>query len=392
MSDGWSVAGAMPRWQFAFDAVVAAVFALVLGGLSAAAGQWSWLPVVGLLALALAIRHRYVWSMIALAVFAGLVQLFGTDVVYPADAAYAVLFFTLGAHARRTLRLTGLGCAVLATVVAGVFTAVEIAQGESIEARLIGGFVFAMGAGLVTFGGWAAGYIRWLNRRAMQAGVDARLDAAERRRLQDAVDQEQERSRIATDMHDVVAHSWAVVVAQADGARYSIDASPQAVERALEVIGDTARSAMADLRVILGRLRYEESTGTTPGHEQQRHLFARVRASGIALEETEIGPRSSSPLVMMTAYRLLSEALTNALKHADLAGKVEVHQDWTDGYHLRVANSMSDRVTEGGAGHGIIGMRERAAAAHGTVTSSPAGGRWVLDAYLPEPDRLEEIP
>jgi len=116
----------MPRWQFVLDAVVAVAFALVLGGLIAAAGQWSSLSVVGLLALAMALRHRHVWSMIGLAVLAGLVQLFLTDVVLPADATYAVLFFTLGAHVQRPLRVTGLNCAVLATVVAGVYTGLQI--------------------------------------------------------------------------------------------------------------------------------------------------------------------------------------------------------------------------------------------------------------------------
>jgi len=379
----------MPRWQFVLDAVVAVAFALVLGGLIAAAGRWSWLSVVGLLALALALRHRHVWSMIGLAVLAGLVQLFLTDVVYPADAAYAVLFFTLGAHVQRPLRVTGLGCAVLATVVAGVYTGLQIGGEESMGARLLAGSVFAMGTALVTVGGWAAGYIRWLNRRAMQADVDARLDAAERRRLQDAVEQEQERSRIAADMHDVVAHSWAVVAAQADGARYSIRDSPESAERALEVIGETARSTIADLRIILARLRYRESTGTPPGAEQQRQVFARMRASGMRLEDTETGVRSRSPLIVMTAYRLLSEALTNALKHGDLDAPVQVRQDWSEGYRLWVVNSLSDREESVGAGQGIIGMRERATVARGTVTSRRTGGRWVLEAYLPEPAHPE---
>ncbi len=353
VSAGWSVAGVMPRWQFVLDAVVAVFFALVLGGLIAAAGRLSLLPVVGLLALALALRHRHVWSMIGLAVLAGLVQLFLTDVVYPADAAYAILFFTLGAHVQRRLRVTGLGCAVLATVVAGVYTGLQIGGGETMGARLLAGSVFAMGTAVVTVGGWAAGYIRWLNRRAMQADVDARLDAAERRRLQDAVEQEQERSRIAADMHDVVAHSWAVVAAQADGARYSIRDSPESAERALEVIGETARSTIADLRIILARLRYRESTGTPPGAEQQRQLLARMRASGMPLKDTETGVRSRSPLIVMTAYRLLSEALTNALKHGNLDAPVEVRQDWSEGYRLWVVNSLSDRQES------VSGVRRR---------------------------------
>ena len=393
VSDGWSVAEAMPRWQFVLDAVVAAAFAVVLAGIMAARHQWTWLPLVGLLALALALRHRHVWLMIGLSVLAGLVQLFLTDVAYPADAAFAVLFFGLGSHARRVLRVTGLGCAVLATVVAGWYTVFQSGGGEPTETMWAQGAVFALGTAVVTLGGWTVGYIQWLNRRAMQAGVDARLDAAERRRLQDAIDQEQERSRIATDMHDVVAHSWAVVAAQADGARYSIGKSPESTERALEVIGETARSTIADIRVILARLRYQEPSGTTPkaipGAEQQRQLFARMRASGMQLDDTETGASSNSPLIVMTAHRLLSEALTNALKHGDLDAPVEVRQDWSEGYRLRVVNSLSDREGSVGAGHGIIGMRERATLAGGVVTSSHSDGRWVVAAYLPEPDHSE---
>ena len=367
------------------------LFALVLGGLSAASEQWSWLAVVLLVSLALAVRHRYARLMMALALLAALGQVVTNDVVYPADAVYAVLFFALGAHLDRVIRLVGLACAVVATVVAGCFAAVQLGAGESIESRLFGGAVFAAFAALFTIGGWIAGYVRWLNRRAMQADVDARLEAVERHRLQDAVDQEQERSRIAADMHDVVAHSLAVVAAQADGARYSLRGSPGAAEKALELISETARSTITDLRVILAQLRYQGSTETIPGHEQQRQLFARMRASGMRLVDTETGIRGSSPLIAMTVYRLLGEALTNALKHGDLGAPVEVTQEWSEDYRLVVVNSLSERDQPESAGHGIIGMRERATVAQGTLVSSRKDDRWVLEAHLPVPTQLEEI-
>lgn len=386
VSSRWSVAGAMPRWQFALDAVVGAAFCLVMVAFIAVRHQWTWLPVVGLLALALALRHRHVWLMIMLAALAGVVQIFA-DVVYPANAAYAVLLFTLGAHPQRSLRRLGMVGAGLAPLVAGAYALLHGVDGERADVRMFEAATLAVGTSVVTLGGWAVGYIQWLNRRAIQAEVDAQLDAAERARLQDVIDQEQERTRIAADMHDVVAHSWAVVAAQADGARYSLQRNPEAAERALEVIGETARSTIADLRVILKRLRNQETgaAATTPGTEQQTQLLARMRASGMDLHVTEIGARSSSPLILMTAHRLLSEALTNALKHGDLNAPVEVHQDWSEGYRLRVANSLGPGGEHVGTGHGIVGMQERAALAGGTVTSSHSGERWVVTGCLPEP-------
>lgn len=386
MGDVWAVAGSAARRQFVLDVVGAAFFGLVLVVLLAVAGQWAGVIAVVLLTVALALRHRLVALMVVLAVAAALVQVVTTQVVYPADAAYAVLFFSLGAHPGRGWRAVGLSCAVAAGVVAGTFQGWQASQSSGVRSGIIGGFLFAAVTLLFTVGGWAAGYIRWLNRRSVQARVDAQLDAAERRRLRDAVDQEQERARIATDMHDVVAHSWAVVAAQADGARYTIAESPEGAERALELIGETARSAIADLRMILARLRYQEVRGATPGYEQQRQLFGRMRASGMRMVVEESGAPSNSPMIAMTAYRLLSESLTNALKHGDLGEPVSVRQDWCEGYRLRVTNAVAAGPEgEGGDGHGIMGMRERAAAVGGSLASRRAGDRWVLEAHLPEP-------
>ena len=110
----------------------------------------------------------------------------------------------------------------------------------------------ATAAAVVLLGGWVAGYVRWQRRDALRARVDARLQAAEERRLRDLVALERERVRIAADMHDVIAHSWAVVAAQADGARYTLRADPDRTEDALEVIGETARTAMTDVRGCSG--------------------------------------------------------------------------------------------------------------------------------------------
>ena len=119
-------------------------------------------------------------------------------------------------------------------------------------------------AALVAGGGWAAGYVRWQSRARITAQVQAGL--------------EQERTRIAADMHDLVAHTWAVVAAQADGARYALGSSSvdRKAEEALEVIADTARGSIADLRDLLAELRYEEPA--TPRRQRVPRRAARQDA------------------------------------------------------------------------------------------------------------------
>ncbi len=161
-------------------------------------------------------------------------------------------------------------------------------------------------------------------------------------------------------MHDLVAHSWAVVAAQADGARYVARTDPDRAQEALTVIGDTARSAMGDVRVLLAQLR--EQTGPVT---RSRSSGARRWSSGCARPGMDLrlechGEPAASGLLETTSRRVLTESLTNALKHGDLSRPVEVTEDWRDGYRLRVANAVGDG--ERGHGHGLLGMAERIAA------------------------------
>jgi signal transduction histidine kinase len=382
--------GLAPRWQLVIDVVGAALFGAILIPFVSSASQPSGAIVVGLLVLALAVRRQLIYLMIALAVMAAFVQVVTVQILYPADLAYPVLFFVLGSHPRRDIRILGLVCALIAPVVAGLFAAVQIRTSDSIDPVLSTSMIFVALTALFTVGGWVAGYIRWVSRQALQARVHARLAAVERQRLRDLVDQEQLRSRIATDMHDVVAHSWAVVAAQAAGARYRVHENPAQAERALEVIGETARSAIADLRTILARLRDQDLVDTAPDWQQQELLFTRMRESGMQIDYEQTGVPTSSPLFAMSAYRVLSESLTNALKHADLSEPVTVRQSWHPGYRLRVVNAVSDRQPPPGTGHGIIGMRERVTVDGGSLSSRREGDRWVLEAYLPDPVDLTE--
>jgi len=224
---------------------------------------------------------------------------------------------------------------------------------------------------LVAGGGWALGYVRWQSRQRITAQVQAGL--------------EQERTRIAADMHDLVAHTWAVVAAQADGARYSLgsqDGDRRAAE-ALDVIAETARGSISDLRDLLAELRYQEPA-TTPGRRAREVLVDRMRASGMDVRVVEHGEPSAGALAV-AAQRLLAESLTNALKHGDLTRPVEVEEDWRDGYRLVVRNGVRGSSSALGTGHGVAGMRERVELAGGSSTAGPTGDTWTVTAVLPAP-------
>lgn len=383
--DVWGDTGRVSGRQLALDIAEGALLALVAGVAHSGQGWWA-LAAVLVLALALIARHLTRTGTVVLAVLAATLQLGSGELVGLADLAYFRLYFILGGDRRAWVRKLGLAGVGLAIAVAAV-GATLLSDGHDGRVGLepVTILALAMSCAVVCGGGWTAGYLRLQNRRTVQSRIDAQLESVERLRLAQALEEQQERARIAADMHDVVAHYWAVVAAQSDGARYSLRGSPQDAERALEVIGETARSAIADLRRILQELRFNQASGSTPGYRQHQELFARMRASDMDLQVQEAGRPSTSPLLVLTAYRLLGESLTNALKHGDLSRPVHVEQDWTDRYRLTVTNAVGPDGAPGvGARHGIIGMTERAAAAGGRLQVDRAGEEYRVLADIPQ--------
>ncbi|RNI20449.1 two-component sensor histidine kinase [Flexivirga caeni] len=283
------------------------------------------------------------------------------------------------------MRIFGLVAAGAGLTVLLVWVTLAVRIDGTASGRIADAVAITAMAALVCGGGWIGGYLRLQRRRSIQASVDAQLDRIERQRLAESYEHELQRSRVAADMHDIVAHSWAVVAAQADGARYALRADPDATAQALDVIAETARSTIADLRTILAELRDSDADRATPGHAQQDRLMDRMRLTGMDLRCESYGTPDSSGLLALTAYRLLSEALTNALKHGDLSRPVLVTQDWTDGYRLQVANTIGERGE--GTGHGVIGMMERATIAGGHLDAAACGANWVVEARVPGPAR-----
>jgi signal transduction histidine kinase len=201
-----------------------------------------------------------------------------------------------------------------------------------------------------------------------------------------------ERTRIAREMHDVVAHSLSVMVTLAKGAALKQAAEPERAHQAMGQVAATGHQALDEMRRLLGVLRTEDDPGSRqpqPGLAQLDGLLHQVRATGLAAGLTVAGtPAAMPPGAELTIYRIVQEALTNTLKHAAGPTRVSV------AIACRPGSVTVDIHDDGGrrparpaartAGHGLTGMRERAAVYGGTVSAGPGpGGGWQIRACLP---------
>ncbi len=201
-----------------------------------------------------------------------------------------------------------------------------------------------------------------------------------------------ERARIARELHDVVAHHISMVAVQAETARLTTPGMPAAGAQRLSAIGDTARAALTEMRRLLGVLRSDARTDAAdrrpqPGLEQLNDLLDEARdASGTGTRLIVRGPPVTlDPGVELAAYRIAQEALTNARRHAPGAA-VDVELHYTDDtLRLRIRdNGPGPPPTAPAGGHGLPGMRERAAAVGGELRTGPAaGGGFLVEATLP---------
>ena len=240
-------------------------------------------------------------------------------------------------------------------------------------------------------GPWLAGATVWL-RREREAQLERharRLDDDRAADLAGAA--AAERARIARELHDVVAHAISVIVLQARGARRSMANDPTEATVALDAIETTASRALAEMRRLVDVLRPQGEPGSLapqPGLANLASLIGEVREAGLPVDlQVEGDAVELPPGIDLAAYRVVQEALTNALRHARAAAARVVVR-----YRLReVEVEVVDDGTASGewtAGHGTIGMRERTALYGGTLEVGPrAGGGFGVLARLPlEPD------
>jgi signal transduction histidine kinase len=192
---------------------------------------------------------------------------------------------------------------------------------------------------------------------------------------------------VARDVHDIVAHSLAVVIAQADGARYAAKTSPESVDEALATIATTARGALGDVRALLTELRHSQEAGPQPGMNDLDALVRGFRESGLEIEWTSYGvgvPLSES--AGLAVYRVVQESLTNALRHGARTSPADLEFDWSDStLTVSVTNDLPAGDRSGNpSGHGIPGMRERASLAGGSFAAGDGtNGRFRVRIVLP---------
>ncbi|MFI1994928.1 sensor histidine kinase [Actinoplanes sp. NPDC020271] len=298
-----------------------------------------------------------------------------------ADIAVLVAVYSLVLHGR----LRRLPWAVPGLLVGVVLVLVRLSGVVSLWDVLF--FVASLGTAAVALG--FAIRIRRAQLAALrERAVRLEIERDQRSRLAAAT----ERARVAREMHDILGHSLSVIITLADGGSYATDTAPERGKEALRLIGDTGRTSLAELRRMLGALREqtdEPSLSPQPRIADLDLLCRQIRAAGPQVEYHSSGVLDTLDTgVQLTTYRIVQEALTNTLKHAGPHTRAHLELR-IDGNRLRITVRDTgppgrDRTAApAGEGHGVVGMRERAALYAGTVTAGPApGGGWVVSADL----------
>jgi signal transduction histidine kinase len=303
--------------------------------------------------------------------------------VYLLGPAVLIAAYTLGARWSRRRGLLGLVLLDGATVVLGA------ASSPGLDS-------LALFVGLIT-AAWFLGDIvrRWQTlAREYQARV-GELQLAREELARHAVTAE--RVRIARELHDVVAHSMSIVAMHAGAGRLAVGTDPQAERAALQVIEDTTRGALGEMRRLVTVLREEGQArpqlGPVHGLGDLPELTAAVATAGVTVDVRTSGDLAALPDgVSLAAYRVVQEALTNVIRHAgSTRARVVVTAGEDDTLRLCVENDPGGQrrpAGPAGGGHGMSGMRERVQLYGGTLVSGPAaGGGWRVTAEFPAGDR-----
>jgi signal transduction histidine kinase len=195
-----------------------------------------------------------------------------------------------------------------------------------------------------------------------------------------------ERTRLARELHDSVGHALTVVTVQAAAARRVLDDNPDFARRALAAIEDSGRAAMGELDSVLGLLRDDERARVMPMRTltDVPTLLAEMRAAGLEVAAKIDGPLENVPTaVSQEGYRVIQEAVTNAVRHAPGAAvlvAMDAHDDLLD---IEVTNELPATPPQQTRGRGLAGMRERVDVLGGRLVAAPEGGRWRVRARLP---------
>lgn len=328
------------------------------------------------------IAWRRVWPLGVIAVVLVVVAA-SSSVTHSFESGYVffamiVVCYSVAANAK--LRDAVVGAAMVATFVLVGF-AIDPNRGGA------GDYLFT---GVLFGGAWTLGYL--IRMRGQETQV-LKEQAAEldRRRAEDAQRAVlAERTRIARELHDVIAHSLSVMVVQTGVVRRRLRYERPADSELLDEVEQAGRGAIGELRRLLGILRADGealSLAPQPGLDRLPPLLDQMRETGLTVEMTVEGePSLLPPGIDLAAYRIVQEALTNTLRHAGQGARAELAIRWNgDAVELEVRDDGKGAAPLGpGTGHGLIGMRERAVLYDGGLEAGPyEGGGFRVRALLP---------
>jgi signal transduction histidine kinase len=365
----------------ASDSLLAAVL-LTLSSVWLAGVPFSGVrPAVVQTALIAALAVRRLWPSAVFLFTSGLAfaqWLLGFPLM--GDVALLVALYTVAAHESRIRALLATGVLEAGAVMAAVKWEPAGTPARSLL-FLSATVVAALFAGLAVASG--SRYLAWLDERARRLEVE--------RDQQAVIAAAAERTRIARELHDIVSHSLSVVITLADAAAVVSRIDAGRAGEAMTEVSEVGRRALTDMRAMLGVLRTDESPAALapqPGAADLSALVDGVRATGLTVDLDVTGsPFPLGAAAELTAYRIVQEALTNTLRHAGAR-----HARVTIGYDqpqvtLTVADDGTPSSPGPGTGHGIDGMRERAALHGGTLRAGPADdGGWLVEArFRPVP-------
>lgn len=356
---------------------------------------WSLALALAVIAIHASLAFRRVAparSFVAVSVSSlALVLIPGTPSIPPSLVVFPMSLYAYCAHGEHKAPAFGLAVAVAG---AGVLTTQWALGGHAATASLAP--IVVLGTLLAyVLAAWSLGLFRRIQLAYVAALVDRATRAEAEREEQARRAVLDERTHIAREMHDVIAHSLAVIVSQAQGGQYAARSDPAQAAAALATIANAGRQALADMRGLLGVLRPDAPQSVAPGEDgwnpqptlsELPQMLDRVRAAGLPVECHTINPMYPlGPTAELALYRVVQEALTNTLKHAGSGARANIQFNWDrDGLNLTICDTGHHPAPAHGGGHGLIGMRERLAAVGGRVTAGPVPeGGFVVQAWVP---------
>jgi len=372
--------------QRAADAVVAFALAAISVGSLLVRDDPSWganRPVAVLLALAstVPVAWRSQWPIAAAVIVSAanggcMIAAAPHQAAFQPFVALVLVAYSLGSNT--TGRAVVLAPAASLAFLAGL-GGIAISRGQD-SGNVVPSTVWLVAT-------WFVGRLmrRWRRRAAELEDLTHRLDAQRELQAQAAV--AVERARIARELHDVIAHNVSMMVVQAGAAARVLEGNQQDVRTALDAIEGTGRQTVDEMRRLIGVVRSDDGLALSPQPTLRdlERLIANVRDAGLPVElRVEGSPVPLPPGIDLSAYRIVQEALTNALKHAGRAHATVVVRYERGAVEVEVTDDGEGPGTDTGTGHGLVGMRERVALWGGELEAGRrAGGGFEIRARLP---------